>query len=205
MAAIVNGYTTLALVKASLSISDTTDDDRINDAITASSRMVDEYCHRQFWTTGTASARIFAATEWEVCCVDDIADTAGTAVTVKTSSAYNTTFDITWASTDFQLEPLNRVVAGLDFAYYKVRAVGNYRFPVSATAAVQVTAKWGWPVVPGAVASATKLQAARMFKRDDSPLGVAGFGDMGAVRVSRFIDSDVAMQLDSYRRLDYLT
>jgi hypothetical protein len=39
----------------------------------------------------------------------------------------------------------------------------------------------------------------RQYKRYDSPLGVAGFGDMGAVRVSR-IDPDIQSMLAPYRR-----
>jgi hypothetical protein len=37
----------------------------------------------------------------------------------------------------------------------------------------------------------------RQFKRYDSPLGVAGFGDIGVMRVSR-VDPDVAALLEPY-------
>jgi len=50
------------------------------------------------------------------------------------------------------------------------------------------------------VREATILQASRLFTRLDSPLGVAGFGEMGAMRVSFKGDPDVMMLLAPYRR-----
>lgn len=41
------------------------------------------------------------------------------------------------------------------------------------------------------------MQAARLYKRRRSPEGVAGFGEMGVVRISR-IDPDVAELLAAY-------
>jgi hypothetical protein len=66
---------------------------------------------------------------------------------------------------------------------------------------VRVTAKWGWPAVPYPINQACILQAARIYKRYDSPLGVAGFGDLGAIRVSRFLDPDVAQMVEPYRKM----
>ena len=68
-------------------------------------------------------------------------------------------------------------------------------------ALVKVTAVFGWPSVPSTVTQATIIQASRIFKRYDSPLGVAGFGDIGAIRVSRFLDPDVAQLVEPYRRM----
>jgi hypothetical protein len=74
----------------------------------------------------------------------------------------------------------------------------NKSFPVdSSIAAVRVTARWGWSAVPTAVKQATILLASRGFKRYDSALGVAGFGDLGAIRVSR-TDPDVTALLEPY-------
>jgi hypothetical protein len=44
--------------------------------------------------------------------------------------------------------------------------------------------------------------ASRLFKRNDSPLGVAGFGDMGVMRVSRF-DPDIEALIAPYKRVRY--
>jgi hypothetical protein len=54
-----------------------------------------------------------------------------------------------------------------------------------------------------AVKQATVIQAARIFKRNDSPLGIAGFGEMGAVRVGVQLDPDVKHLIDVYRKVRF--
>jgi hypothetical protein len=199
------GYATRNQVKAALRIGvgDTLDDDLIDNCVGAASRLIDGYCNRRFWQTGTAEARVFQAEDSFYCSIDDI---AGTALTLKTSTQADGTFDLQWSRSDYQLEPLNGNLDGLTWSYDKIRAVGDYLFPtVNANygeqALVQVTAIFGWPSVPEPVTQATIIQASRIFKRYDSPLGVAGFGDLGAIRVSRFLDPDMAQLVEPYRRM----
>jgi hypothetical protein len=74
-------------------------------------------------------------------------------------------------------------------------------FPVEVEQAlVKVTAVFGWPAVPIAITQATIIQASRIYKRLESPLGVAGFGDLGAISVTRDLDPDVAQLVAPYRR-----
>ena len=202
---ITNGYATRNQVKAALRIgtADTLDDDLIDNCVGAASRLIDGYCNRRFWQSGTAEARVFQAEDSFYCSIDDI---AGTALTLKSSTQADGTFDLTWSRSDYQLEPLNGNLDGLTWSYDKIRAVGDYLFPtVNANygdqALVQVTAIFGWPSVPEPVTQATIIQASRIFKRYDSPLGVAGFGDLGAIRVSRFLDPDMAQLVEPYRRM----
>jgi len=199
------GYATRNQVKAALRIgtADTLDDDLIDNCVGAASRLIDGYCNRRFWQSGTAEARIFQAEDSFYCSIDDI---AGTALTLKSSTQADGTFDLTWSRSDYQLEPLNGNLDGLTWSYDKIRAVGDYLFPtVNANygeqALVQVTAVFGWPSVPEPITQATIIQASRIFKRYDSPLGVAGFGDLGAIRVSRFLDPDMAQLVEPYRRM----
>ena len=202
---ITNGYATRNQVKAALRIgtADTLDDDLIDNCVGAASRLIDGYCNRRFWQSGTAESRVFQAEDSFYCSIDDV---AGTALTLKTSSQADGTFDVTWKVSDYQLEPLNGNLDGLTWSYDKIRAVGDYLFPtVNANygeqALVQVTAVFGWPSVPEPITQATIIQASRIFKRYDSPLGVAGFGDLGAIRVSRFLDPDMAQLVEPYRRM----
>ena len=204
--AITNGYATRNEVKAALRIgtADTVDDVLIDNCIGAASRLIDGYCNRQFWAAASATPRVFQANTEYVCDVDDFYTTTG--FILKTSSFADGNFDTTWASTDVQLEPLNGVLDGLTWSYDKLRAIGNYLFPtVNANygeqALVQVTASWGWASVPEPIMQACIIQSSRIFKRYDSPLGVAGFGDLGAIRVSRFLDPDMAQLVEPYRRM----
>jgi hypothetical protein len=200
-----NGYATRNQVKAALRIgtADTLDDDLIDNCVGAASRLIDGYCNRRFWQSGTAEARVYQAEDSFYCSIDDI---AGTALTLKTSSQSDGTFDVTWKVSDYQIEPLNGNLDGLTWSYDKIRAVGDYLFPtVNANygeqALVQVTAIFGWPSVPEPVTQATIIQASRIFKRYDSPLGVVGFGDLGQIRVSRYLDPDMAQLVEPYRRM----
>jgi len=138
-----------------------------------------------------------------VCEIDDI---AGTAITLKTSTLADTNFDVTWSPSDWQLEPVNGILDGLTVPYTRIRAVGDYLFPTlnanfGSEALVQLTAVYGWPSVPEPITQAVIIQASRIFKRYDSPLGVAGFGDLGAIRVTRALDPDVAQLVEPYRRM----
>lgn len=205
--AISNGYCTLAQVKAALRISDTTDDALLEVSVESASRLIDGYCNRSFWSQGTAT-RIYTARDPYFCMVDDFSSI----VSLNTSVLSPGTFEIAWnlpggtAKPDAQLEPLNQIIEGTPWAYDRVRAVGRYLFPVLTTnygsqALVQLTAVYGWSAVPKVIEQATIIQSSRLFKRLDSPLGVAGFGDMGVMRISRAIDPDVAMLVDPYRKM----
>ena len=54
--------------------------------------------------------------------------------------------------------------------------------------------------MPVDIKQATILLAMRQFKRYDSPLGVAGFGDIGAIRVGR-IDPDVDALIQPFKKI----
>lgn len=195
--ALTNAYTTLNTVKAALRITDNVDDTLIENAINTASRMIDGYCQREFYNAGTA-ARVFAASDELYVDIDDL---AGTAITLQTDDQANGAFDITWTPSDYQLEPLNGKSAGQTWAYTRIRAADNYLFPVeNGIALVKVTGVWGWPAVPQAIEYATIMQSQRLFKRLDSPTGILGFGDMGAVRVTRQLDPDVAEMVNPFRR-----
>ena len=64
----------------------------------------------------------------------------------------------------------------------------------------KITGTWGWPAVPAMVKQACRIQVARIMKRQESPLGVAGFGEFGVVRVSR-LDPDIDAMLQPYKML----
>lgn len=194
---ITNGYATLTQMKSALRITDTVDDALLEMAVESASRAIDGYTERNFYSSGTAT-RIYSADSWDVVQTDDI---AGTAITVVTDPNMNGTWATTFADTDFQLEPVNGVVDGLQVPYTRIRAVGNYAFPIlGGKALVKVTGVFGWTTPPMAITQACIIQASRIFKRLDSPLGVAGFGDMGAIRISRYLDPDVEQLVSPYRK-----
>jgi hypothetical protein len=202
---ITNGYATRNQVKAAMRIgtADTADDDLIDNCTEAASRLIDGYANRQFWAYGSATTRLYTADDEFYCYIDDVYSTA---ITLQVSTQANGVFDVTFATTDYQLEPLNQILDGQTWVFTKIRAVGDYLFPTvnanyGSEALVKLTALFGWPAVPAPITQACIIQASRIFKRYDSPLGVAGFGDLGAIRVSRFLDPDMAQLVEPFRRL----
>lgn len=189
-------YATLDDVKVALGISDYQDDARIEVALQSAEELVNAYCERTFDTAGTAAtSRVYAAADPYFQSIDDC-----TSITlVEYDSGANGTW-VSWATTDWQAEPLNGLQGGRSVPYNGLRAVGTYWFPESSEALVRVTATWGWATTPQSIATATRLQAARLFKRSDSPLGLAGGPDTGYLYLARQMDPDVQMLLAPYRR-----
>ncbi len=196
--AITNGYASLAQVKAALKITDSVDDTLIEMATESASRLIDGYTGRYFYSTGTA-VRYFVADDDFVCSIDDISSST---ITLQSANNADGVYDVTWTIDDYQLEPLNAIADGIVWPYTRIRAIGDYLWPISGgEALIKLTAVYGWPSVPITITQATIIQASRIFKRLDSPLGVAGFGDMGAIRVTRSLDPDVEQLVNPYRKM----
>ena len=195
--ALTNPYCSLAELKAALRITDSVDDDLLELSINGASRQIDGYCERVFYST--SDTRVYTPQTSLICEIDDLVSITS----LKTSSIYGANFDVTWSATDYQLEPLNGLAGGTTTPYTRIRAIGNYLFAKLPAwgggegATVQVVGTFGYSAVPDAVKQACVLLAMRQFKRYDSPLGVAGFGDIGVVRVSR-VDPDIASLLEPY-------
>ena len=117
------------------------------------------------------------------------------------------TYDTTWTTSDYQLEPLNGVAGGLvGHPATRIRAVGDYLLPAWATgtiynleASMQVVGVFGWSAIPAAIRQATVILAMRIFKRLDAPLGMIT-NDMGSMRVGRF-DPDVEALVMPFRKV----
>ena len=61
--------------------------------------------------------------------------------------------------------------------------------------------KFGWPVLPDVVREATLIQAVRIFKRKDSPFGVAGPNAFGSLVMIDKLDPDVVQLISGVKRL----
>lgn len=185
-------YTTLAKLRKMVNraSTDTTDDDELADALDAAARDIEQYCDgRVFYLADSATAREFD-TSRRVCVasgfrlpVDDIGDAT---ITVEVGDG------TTWTTvTDAETYPRNALAKGDAIeALISQTDWANYRL-------TRVTAKWGWPSIPKAVAKANDLQAMRLYKRPGSPEGVAGSSDWGIVRIP-FMDPDVKKLLSPF-------
>ena len=199
--AITNGYASLSEVKAALRISDSLDDILLETAIESASRLVDGFAGRNFYPNGTA-VRYFTPEDRIICEIDDLISLTS----LEVSADLDGVFDQTWTATDYQLEPLNGRADGLTgWPATRIRAVGDYVFGTNiGEASVKVTGTWGWVAAPTAVKQATVIQASRIFKRLDSPLGVLSAPDLGYIRVGTRLDPDVQQLVEPYRLARFL-
>lgn len=183
-----------------LRIDDTVEDTELSMLLEDASRSVDAFCG---WgapfadEAGSATARVFASDRRDLLITHPIGSATG--FVLKTDTSGDGTFDVTWASSDYQLEPLNQIRSGItDFPYFLVRAVGSYEFPVCAEARVQVTAQWGWTSgVPDAVRLATMLLAKSYHDQRHTTAGVA-FGEAGTAFTAGFMTPQIKSLLGPY-------
>lgn len=197
-------YVTVSELKARLDIPDTGDDTELAAAIEAASRMVDEFCGRRFWADDDA-AQIRYYTPWDPYEVR--IDDAVTITSVETSADPTVAVWATaWATPgDYLLWPHNATQDSSDvrpFTRIEATSGGRYVFATHQRA-VRVTGKFGWPAVPKTVSTATALQAARLFKRQDAPFGVAAVPSFEGVgmRLLARLDADVELLLRPYQKV----
>jgi len=193
-------YATLSQVKAALRITDQIDDSLLNPALESASRWVDGWCDRSFEKAAAGTATYIPTGRMDDLAVDDLTAVTSIAIDEDLDGSFSTIL----RPIDFQLMPVNARSGGLAYPYTRIRPLEEGYWPTAdGRATVRIVGMFGWPDVPGAVREATILQTSRLYTRLSSPAGVVSFGDMGAVRVSRFADPDVELLLEPYRRVRF--
>jgi hypothetical protein len=201
--ALTNAYCSLADVKTALRITDTIDDAMLEMSINSASRLIDQYCNRYFWLGATnTEQRYYSTNDPYWVWIDDLVEFTS----LDTSSNMKNQYDINWTNSgdypDYELTPKNNLSNGYYSPYTGIKATGHYLFPYFGdNSLIRVTGRWGWSSVPDPIKQATVIQASRLFKRLESPLGVAGVSDIGIMRVGRAIDGDVAQLIDPFRQM----
>jgi hypothetical protein len=194
-------YCSVEELKSRLGITDTQDDFELRLAVDTASRWIDEHCARHFWRA--SQTRTYIASNWYCLEVDDLVSVT----TLKTDPAGDGTFETTWASTDYQLLPLNAASGAEARPYTELKVLASNTFPVGyggpiRADRVELAAVFGWPAIPAAIKDACLMLAAEGLKMKDAPFGVAGFGEFGAVRVR--VNPLVLARLAPYRKYPVL-
>lgn len=182
----MSNYTTFADMRGRLTMVTAELDAVLLSAIDAAETAIEDYCGERVFTADlAATARVFVPRGGHVF-VDDISSTTGLVV-ADTGQTYST----------YQLEPVNALAKGRPLT--AVRLLGGcFAQAYCEEASVTVTARWGWPSVPTPVKNATEILAADLFNMRDNQFGVAGFGDMGVMRIRE--NAQVKNLLVNYRR-----
>lgn len=167
-----NEYAVLAELKAWVGITDSAQDANLAFALEAASRQIDVYCGRRFYLDGSATARTYTARTGGLVVVDDIGVAAPT---VATAQAYSGSYSTTWTENQFsgygfRVEPQSAITDGFPITH--LTSLFN-QWPQH-TAAIEVTARWGWPAVPPVVIQATLTAAATLWQASGMLQATAG-------------------------------
>ena len=202
--AITNGYATLAQAKTFLSIIDSVDDTLLESLIESASRSIDRIANRRFYIDAAASARKYRASSPVFLFTDDISGTTGLIVKIDEDGdgIFETTLTL---NSDYVMDPLT--APSLNRPFTQITIVSNINtFPIfpglfsnGLRPGIEVTAKWGWPAVPDDIETACLILTADLYKRKDSPGGVLGLGDLGAIRMSP-LGRDITAMVRAYKR-----
>ena len=202
------GYISAADLKSYIGLTGSGQDTNISNAITAASRQIDRICNRRFWQDSSVQVKTFTPISNIFLEIPDISTTTGLIVKLDTTDdgSYDKTLTI---NTDFIVMPTNPILLGTGSGehkpYTEIRILNtrsSERFDPSIINNVQITAKYGFAIVPEAIEQATRIQALRLFKRKDTPYNVFGNDETGTIELFNKFDPDAMALLKDYRRQD---
>ena len=199
--AVLNGYCTVEDIREQLGDAGSRlDGSMIERKIEAASRRIDEFCGRKFWLDAAPVSKRYRPKNPDDLLINDVGSKTG--LVVSMDDTFNGAFSTTWTiEDDFTLEPYN---ADIDrpntHAWWVLVPTGSRTLPVGRRPTVRVTAQFGWSGVPEDIVAASILLASHILLRKDSPYGVTGMGEFGAVRFAR-LDPDVRALIQPYVRM----
>jgi hypothetical protein len=171
-------YVTVEQLRDRIGIPGSGENARLQGAVTSASRAVDGWCGRRFNQDAAVSTRVltpFCSSGLDLPPGYDISTATG--FVVETDVDGDGTYETTWTAADYTLLPLNGIgpngESGWPYTQVEVRYGSSQYFPVlgSGVPSVRLTAKWGWPAVPSAVAEAAAIIATEIWKLKDVPFG----------------------------------
>lgn len=190
-------YCTPEQLKSGSGVTDNNDDREILDACRSVSRWIDGHCNRVF-------ARRSLTWLVEPCGYYSIKTPDLVSVTtLKTDNDADGTFEVTWTTSDYELQPVNAALEVEPQPYTSIAAVGSYLFPIRTSRQgrpprAQIVGVFGWPSIPSGVRTAAGLLATDYLQAIGMKFGVMSFGDY-AVRAKL---NGPAMEMLNKHRLD---
>ena len=196
---ITNGYATLAEFKLELGISDTTDDAKLELAVEAASRWLDEMTGWRFFTTTNDESRYYTAVHTDRL---DVPEGVISLTTLACDQDGNRVYEETWGATDYDLVPYNAALKSEPEPYTSIETTpqGLYGFS-QYRRGVKLTGKFGYSsAAPKAIKRACVLKAQQLFMRKDMPFGIMATSATGTVTMKVPEDADILSMLTRYRR-----
>ena len=198
--AITNGYATLQELKDSVNPAqdatfDTQDDANMELAIEAASRWIDEETRTHYFSD--SQTRYYTPEYTDLLYIDDLISVT----TLKTDDDWDGTYETTWTTSDYILEPKNARANSNDLRPYRqirVNINGSYSFPVGVRDGVELIGAYGYAATaPRPIKAACLLIAHRLWKRHRTIFGIAGQVAQGVTIVQAQItrDADIVQLL----------
>lgn len=186
-------YCPVETLKSRFGLTDTNDDFELHRACLSTSRWVEHHCQRVFYRGATGTARKYIASDLYCLKFADTDPFAGDWVSVsavKTDAGGDGTFETTWASSDYELGPVNAAAGPEARPYTTLEAIGSHTFPVphgrgASRYRVEVTGVPGWAGVPWGVKMATEIISSEVFKAKDTFQAQGGFAEFGSFVMRR--------------------
>jgi hypothetical protein len=189
-------------LKGMIGLTGSGQDNNIDNAINASSRLIDQITGRHFYKSESVQVKHFTPNNEYILDVPDIANTTGLIVQLDTTDDGSHDKTIT-LDTDFYLKALN--VTDMEGDYnipYQSLVIldrrSSERFDPDIVKQVKITAIWGWENIPDAIKQATLLQASRLWKRKDSPFSTYGSSETGEMELFQKMDPDAKTLVRPY-------
>jgi len=190
---VTNGYTTVALVKAEVGITDSADDTRLDRIVTAVSRQIDDYLGAHVYSS--SATRYFSADSSELVLTDPFYGTPTVAYdSAGDWSAYT-------AITTVYPWPANADAHERPFTGIALTPGASTGFPVGNVRGVRVTATFGHAATtPAVVAEAALMQCAYVLRSQNAGgAPISGGADFTTTLVAVGLHPFVRRVLDPIR------
>ena len=191
-------YATLAELKSSLGITDSTDDTPLQSCLDAADQLINNYVDTKVGFGVTSSqTRYYTAERSDYVLTDPIV----TVTTLATDLNGDGTYSQTWSASDYVLAPRNAALNSRPYTEIDASPFSGstLNFPTSYLG-VKVVGTFGWPSVPAAVKQAALIQAGAIWASRTAPFGAIGGEQLGGViRMSAALHPEARALLDAYR------
>jgi hypothetical protein len=201
--AINSAYATATEYKTTFGKTDTADDAIILTHLTAVSRFYEREAGQFFNLDASAVARVFRAKYPDVLWLNEdgfcpgVGELTGFEIKVDTDNDGSFADETAWASTDYELHPLNAADGPEARPWHLIRVPNWSTKSFQPGSLVQVTARYGWPAVPEAV-KANVIELTGIW-RSESPRGTGRLAELDEIVQT----SPMAMSLVKKIRNDY--
>lgn len=202
---ITHGYCTLDQLKTwlmpTLAVTDTSHDEALSVAINAASRAIERHTGRRFYANSTDETRYVTASDSTMLLERDLGIDIISITSLTCDEDGDRTYERSWTTGDYDLHPHNAVLDSHPYTRIGVSPDGDYAFPTDVEKGVRLVGVFGY-CTSGAqdawaseVRLACMIQAGRFYERAVTPLGVAGGGAFGEMRLTDRLDPDVEAML----------